>query len=204
MMDALEIVNLLARWMHILAAITAVGGTFFARFVVVPALEPLPAEQRAQLHAALRARWSKIVALAIGFLLVSGLYNIGMISIRYQLPGWYQPVFFLKFVLALAIFMIASLLSGRTPAADRLRRHLRTWLNVNIALAVAVVCLSGILRTADKIPKERPPAAAVSRPLTLDCVARRPGRFALAVRSINLEIDGASEQTRTSRRHAAN
>lgn len=158
-MDAL---NLVARWLHILAAITAVGGTVFARFVVVPSLEPLPAEQRAALHAAMRARWSKIVAAAIGFLLISGLYNIAVISIEYRLPAWYHPVFALKFLLAFVIFTVASLLSGKTPAADTLRRNLRFWLNLNIVLAVAVVCLSGVLRTAERLPKQEGVPAANS------------------------------------------
>ncbi len=160
-MEPIELVNLVSRWLHILAAITAVGGTIFARFVVVPSLEPVPPEERAALHAAMRLRWSKIVAASIGFLLISGLYNIAYISIEYQLPPWYHPVFGVKFLLAFVIFALASLLSGKTPAADNLRRNLRFWLNVNIVLAVLVVCLSGILRTADKIPKaeaDEPPA----------------------------------------------
>ena len=152
-MEPSELLNLVSRWAHILAAITAVGGTIFARFVVVPALDPLPPEQRASIHAAMRARWSKIVAGAIFFLLASGLYNFMVIVQTYTLPRWYHPVFGVKFLLALAIFAIASLLSGRTPAADKLRQNLRFWLNLNIVLAVAVVCLSGVLRTADKVPK---------------------------------------------------
>jgi hypothetical protein len=155
-MDAESILSLVARWLHILAAITAVGGTIFARAVVVPTLDTLPAQERGALHAAMRARWSTIVAGAIGFLLASGLYNIGVISIRYTLPRWYNPVFGVKFLLAFGIFAVASLLIGKTAAADRMRRNIRFWLNLNIALAVAVVMLSGILRTAEKIPRQIP------------------------------------------------
>jgi uncharacterized membrane protein len=152
-MDFEMVFGLVFRWLHILAAITAVGGTIFARAVVVPALDPLPADQRASLHAAMRARWSKMVAAAIAFLLASGLYNFAIIVVRYQLPRWYHPVFGVKFMLAIAIFGIASLLVGKTAAAERVRGHARFWMNVNIALAVAVVVLSGILRTAEKVPK---------------------------------------------------
>ena len=62
-------------------------------------------------------------------------------------------VFGVKFLLALAIFAIASLLVGKTPAAEALRKNARLWLNLNIVLAVLVVCLSGVLRTAEKTPK---------------------------------------------------
>jgi uncharacterized membrane protein len=158
-MDVEFLVSLVARWLHVLAAITAVGGTIFARAVVLPSLEMLPGESRAAVHAAMRQRWSRIVAAAIGFLLLSGLYNIGLTSIRYQLPRWYMPLFVVKFLMALIIFMVASLLVGKTPAADRVRRNARRWMNLNIVLAVAVVCLSGVLRTAERVPKQQPPAA---------------------------------------------
>ena len=163
-MEPEELLNLVSRWLHLLAAITAVGGTVFARFVVVPALDPLPPAERAGLHAAMRTRWSKIVALAIGFLLLSGLYNIVVISIEYRLPRWYHPVFGVKFLLAFVIFMVASLLTAKSPASENVRRHLRFWLNLNIVLAVIVVMLSGVLRTAERIPKESPAPAVAAEP----------------------------------------
>lgn len=158
--------GLVARWLHLLAAITAVGGTVFARAVVFPTLDKLPVDDRRALHAAMRARWSVIVAAAIGFLLLSGLVNIGVTSIHYRVPLWYMPVFGVKFMLALIVFTVASLLSGKTSAADQMRKNAPFWLNLNIALAVAVVCLSGVLRTAEKTPKQ--PLAAVVEPATND------------------------------------
>ena len=152
-MDGDFLLGLVARWLHILAAITAVGGTIFARAVVFPTLDGLPADERSRLHAALRARWSIIVAAAIGFLIVSGLYNVGITSIRFRLPRWYMPLFGVKFLMALVIFAVASLLSGKTHAADNLRKNARFWLNLNIVLAVCVVCISGVLRTAERTAK---------------------------------------------------
>jgi hypothetical protein len=148
-----ELLSLVFRWLHILAAITAVGGTIFARAVVVPTLDTVPSDERSALHAAMRARWSKILTVAIGFLLLSGLYNIGVTTFYYTLPGWYHPVFVVKFLLACVIFMVASLLIGKTEAAEQVRRNAKFWLTLNIFLAVVVVCLSGVLRTAEKIPR---------------------------------------------------
>src|SRR6185436_18508538 len=101
-MEIATLFALLFRWLHILAAMIAVGGTVFARAVVVPSVdEQLPNETRAALHAAMRARWSKIVAAAIAALLVSGLYNFTMTAMEYKLPRWYHLVFGTKFMLAL-------------------------------------------------------------------------------------------------------
>ncbi len=54
---------------------------------------------------------------------VSGLYNFFMINsnFRGELPRWYHPLFGVKFILAMAVFAIASLLAGRTPLAQRMR-----------------------------------------------------------------------------------
>ena len=158
-MEPILLLNLLARWAHILAAMTAVGGTIFARAVVVPTLEGVPDVQRSELHAAMRRRWSKIVAASIGFLLLSGFYNFLYTVIEYRVPKWYHMVFGIKFLLALALFMIASLLAGKTTAAENLRKNLKFWLNLNIVLAVLIVCLSGVLRTAEKTPKQAPDAS---------------------------------------------
>lgn len=164
-MDWSYFLGLVFRWLHMLAAIAAVGGSLFARFVVLPVLAPLPEAERSALHAALRARFAKIVAASIAFLLVSGLYNFLVLVAHYELPRWYHPLFGVKFLLAFAIFAIASLLVGSSPAAEALRKNARTWMNVNLALAVLVVCISGVLRTAERVPKQRPaagPAAATA------------------------------------------
>lgn len=168
-MEITDIVGVVFRWLHILAAITAVGGSIFARFVVLPSDSVLSETDRAKMHAAMRARWSKIVAASIGFLLVSGLVNIGLIEALTTAPkeyAWYRPLFAIKFVLALAIFAIASLLSGKTAAAEKLRKNARFWLNLNITLAVALVCISGVMSKALKIKK--PPKTPLAAVTTLD------------------------------------
>src|SRR5437879_3101776 len=94
-----DALNLLFRWVHILAAITAVGGTIFARFVFLPSQNVLSPAEREALHAAMRARWSKIVAGSIALLLISGLYNIFVIESTTAAPveyHWYHPLFGVK------------------------------------------------------------------------------------------------------------
>jgi uncharacterized membrane protein len=156
-MSTADLLGLLFRWLHILAGMTAVGGTIFARFVVLPAHAGLTQQARESLHAEMRRRWSKIVMAAIGFLLVSGLYNFMQINQNYRelLPKYYQILFGIKFLLAMVVFAIASLLAGRTALADKLRTKARFWMSLNILLAVLIVCISGVLRT------EHPPGNPV-------------------------------------------
>ena len=158
-MSGVDLLGLLFRWLHILAAITAVGGTIFARFVVLPSQGVLSNADRNALHTQMRSRWAKIVMASIAFLLASGIYNFLMIVHNYGLSlrelRWYHPLFGIKFLLALAVFTIASLLAGRTPLATRMRMDARRWMSVNILLAVLIVCISGILRTARTRPAPR-------------------------------------------------
>ena len=155
----IDILGLLFRWLHILAAITAVGGTIFSRAALLPAAAELADDQRAKLMENIRRRWSKFVMAAILFLLVSGFYNFFMMMKLYKLPWPYQMLFGIKFLLALAIFFIASLLAGRSKAAQSFRQKAKFWLSVNIVLAVILVCISGVLRALPHTPK-----AAVAAP----------------------------------------
>jgi uncharacterized membrane protein len=162
-MENLNYLDLLLRWMHILAAIAAGGGTIFARLAALPAIEEtLGPDQRQSLHAAIRTRWSKVVSASIALLLISGLVNF-MNTVRlYDLPKLYHPLFGIKFLLALAVFFIASALAGRSAMAERFRRDARKWLSINAVLIVLIVLISGVLRTAEKTKRLAEPAAAAA------------------------------------------
>ena len=145
----LDYLGILFRWLHMLAAIVAIGGMAFCRIALLPALRGFDSEQRQQIHEAIRARWSKVVAGAIGLLLLSGLYNIwAVINAPYKdnLPSYYFHVFAVKFVLAFGVFFISSALAGRSRATEKIRQNGGFWLTVNLILALLLVCLSGVLR----------------------------------------------------------
>ena len=146
----LDWLGILFRWLHILSAITAVGGTIFMRMALVPSVAVLTAEQHKALHEQVRSRWVKFVMAAILFLIVSGLYNfiikIKSHTIVAEYNRLYQMLFGVKFTLALVIFFLASALLGRSPVFAKIRQNARLWLSVNMALAIIVVCISGVLR----------------------------------------------------------
>jgi len=145
-------INLLFRWMHILPAIIAVGGSIFMRFALLPAVTGLPDAERKTFHEAVRSRWAKWVAGAILFLLISGFYNFIWNTKTYKLPPVYQMMFGIKFLLALGVFALASILSGRSGLAQRMRQNPRPWLNLNVTLAIMVVLISGAMRTMNHGP----------------------------------------------------
>jgi uncharacterized membrane protein len=161
----MDYLNLAMRWLHIIPAMALVGGTIFMR-VAVKALEELDEEQRGKVQESLRRGWSRLLMPSILFLIISGFVNTANISMTYDFPGgYYMPLLAIKLVLAIAIFYIASLLAGRSEAASKFRQNQQTWLNVNILLAVLLVCIAGAMRLADREPKqaesEKAPSAAI-------------------------------------------
>jgi uncharacterized membrane protein len=165
----IDYLGILFRWLHIVPAIVAVGGTIFMRMALVPAAAGLPDAARPAFHEAVRSHWARWVHAAILFLLVSGFYNFFTLNARYKLPlPAYHILFSVKLLLALAIFAIASLLSGRTAVAQRMRQNAPTWLNLNIALAVLLICISGVMRSitmSSPLKSGAPAAAPVAAPV---------------------------------------
>src|SRR5437762_503200 len=107
---------LILRYMHILGAITLMGGTIFMRFALRPVVVGLPPETKATIHEQVRSRWSKFVMLASALLLISGIINLALAG-RYNYEpilgmqkGGYHLAVGIKFILALPIFFIAALM----------------------------------------------------------------------------------------------
>lgn len=165
------------RWLHLVAAMTVVGGTIFMRFALVPSVSVLSDEHRKALHEKVRARWSMLVMASIAFLLISGFVNYVIFLQTTRTSAWdlwrqsynaiYQAAFGFKFLLAMAIFFIASAASGRSESLKQFRQNAKLWLTVNVVLALTVVALSGILRLthvgptlADGQPKNTAAAAS--------------------------------------------
>jgi len=144
------------RWFHLIAAMILVGGTIFMRFALVPSVGALSDDERKALHQQVRSRWSKLVMASIAFLLISGFVNYAIFLSTIHSEGWeqwrshcnglYQAAFGVKFLLAMAMFFIASAVSGTSESMKQFRQNAKLWLTVNVILALAVVALAGIMR----------------------------------------------------------
>lgn len=153
MMDNIDWLNVIARIAHVFAAIMAVGGAVFACCVMIPAGQALPEDQRRLLHEKARGHFARIVMISIALLLVSGFFNF----IRNELPahkgqGLYHGLIGVKIILAFAVFFIASALTGRSRAFEKMRRNRVKWLGLNITLGFVIVCISAVLRAIPEVP----------------------------------------------------
>ena len=173
-MTATDLGELIIRWMHITGAVMLVGSTLVMRHVYLPALDQLPSGEGAEFRARMRRLWARMVMLSSAQLLISGLIAVVLIFRRLDIdktafPGsLYHPILGIKILLSLAVFYIAALLSGRSAAAERLRQRELFWSTLNVALAVAVVLIGGLLRMADRSEKTATPATSSAAAPSVD------------------------------------
>lgn len=144
-MDALLPVDVLSRWVHVGTAIVLVGGSVFKRFVLMPAANGLPDSEHTALRERVMGTWRKYVGIAIGLLLLSGVYNY-VRAIQAGRHGLYHALIGTKIILALVVFFLASALVGRSPTFEPLRQQRKKWLAITILLAALVVALAGVAK----------------------------------------------------------
>lgn len=150
-----EILSLVSRWLHILPAIMLMGGTLFMRFSFVPAAAESSVSD--EYRESVRRRWAKLVAASVLFLLLSGLYNSYVKAMGFKLDGIYNGLLLVKILLALAVFYLASVLSGRSKTAQKFRERETHWLNILCGLMLAIVLIGGYLKidSVDALKKIR-------------------------------------------------
>lgn len=149
----------LTRILHVGTAVVLVGGTFFIRFLLMPAaLRALPDAEHDKLRGTIMGTWKKFIHAGIGLLLLSGGINYYRViaSQTHKGDALYHALLGTKILLAIAVFFIASALVGRSPGFEGMRKNARKWLLVNLLLAFTIVAISGFLKVRD-VPKRGGP-----------------------------------------------
>jgi len=163
-MNKIDVALLVSRWIHILTAIVAVGGVAFMRLALLPsAREALDEPTHERLREAVRRRWSKFVYASIVLLLLTGGLNFVLLAMPPKIHAMpYHPIFGVKFLAAMAVFFLASVLAGRSPAFKEMRKNAGRTLTLILALAAIVVLLSGLLSQVRSTQAPPAPAATAS------------------------------------------
>jgi uncharacterized membrane protein YqhA len=79
----------------------------------------------------------------------------------------YHMVVGVKFLLALPIFFIAALMTGRSSLAKKVQANAEFWMNINLALALVMVLIGGYLKFVSRDPKA-PPAGQMAAAARLE------------------------------------
>ena len=152
-MDNVSAIDVISRFIHVAAAVVMVGGTVFMRFILLPAAAELPQAEHDQLRQRLLARWKRVVHSGIALLLLSGGYNFWLAIRLHKGDGLYHGLVGTKILLALAVFLIASALVGRSAAFEKLRQNRARWMGVIVLLAAVIVGLSAFVKVRGVVTK---------------------------------------------------
>ncbi len=164
-MENINLALLVSRWIHIGAAIVAIGGMTFLRFVLLPSAKGvLNSDAHERLREAVRARWARLVHACIALLLLTGTFNFVMLALLPKIdPIPYHAIFGVKLLAALLVFFVSFALTGRSPGFAKMRQSSGKWLSITVALAALIVLLSGVLsQVRTTVAAKVPPATGSS------------------------------------------
>jgi uncharacterized membrane protein len=147
MITTFDLPLIVSRWFHLGAVIVAIGGTVFVRLILYSAARHhLPDRERETLMSAVAARWSLLLHICVGLILVTGIFN-GIVMVgRHQSQPVYHSLFGIKVLLALVLFFFATAIAGRSNAFAGLKANRAKWMTVNIILAGIIVLISNVLK----------------------------------------------------------
>lgn len=141
--------SLLLRWIHVLAAVTWVGGMLFIALVLVPVTRRLedPALRTRLVHEA-GVRFRTVGWIALGFLVLTGLGNLWLFPAFLWSPRFHAKLGLVLVALALAVIhdFVLGPRAGR-PGADPALRVRASWVaRVNVLVVLAILALGLALR----------------------------------------------------------
>lgn len=145
-MEWVDLVRVVLRWVHAVAALFWVGGSLFLFLVYRPAVRLLPEGARSLMDKAVRQRFRELVNTAIVVLLVSGMV---LTFDRLSSPAATTPyvlVLGAKVVLALLAFYLALELGGGRRLSLRLGRHTLGAPEFILTAGLAIYLLVAVLR----------------------------------------------------------
>jgi uncharacterized membrane protein len=136
--------SLLVRWLHVVAAITWIGGMLFIALVLVPSARRLEDPRlRVRLVQDTGRRFRAIGWIAIGVLVLTGLLNLWMHPVLLASARLHWKVGLVVLALILSAFhdFVLGPRAG-APGADPGARVRASWIaRINVLVALAIVAL---------------------------------------------------------------
>jgi putative copper resistance protein D len=136
--------SLVLRWLHVVAAITWIGGMLFLALVLVPVARQLgDAALRARLFHLAGVRFRAVGWVAIGVLVLTGIGNLWLFPQLLKLPRFHLKLGLVLVALALSVVhdFVVGPRAGMPGAAPALRTRASWLARVNVAVVLVIVFL---------------------------------------------------------------
>jgi hypothetical protein len=104
--------------LHVVCAVTLIGGAVAWRFATIPGIRLLESGTRAKVDNAIAAAWRPVVIASVAGLLITGVYNLMHRAVQTK---QFHILFGIKMLLALHVFAV-SYLATRPDNARRSRQ----------------------------------------------------------------------------------
>ncbi len=149
----MTLINILARWLHVMTACVLIGCAFFAFFLLPIALRGLEPERRLAALLQVRRPLKMVVHAGVLLLLLSGAYNaVRNWHIYNQWPGITHGIFGIHVLLGLGVMTLQLIaLAGKIP-----RPSAATMSRWALILAFLTVLAGSTLKWARERAHDRP------------------------------------------------
>jgi putative copper resistance protein D len=148
-------------WLHILAAITWIGGMIFIRLIFSPATRDLPEQMRSQLFQTIGTATKAVGWIAVLILLFTGVLNV--LHLQIQWDTLIGRLLMMKLTLVTVMIALSALhdfilgprlaarlrtAAGQDPSLPGLHRRVAWLARINLLLALAVVYIAVLIARA--------------------------------------------------------
>ena len=145
----LAAMTLLLRWLHLVAAITWIGGMLFVALVMVPVMRREDPALRARIFHVTGVRFRSVGWIALGLLVATGLGNVWLHPYFLRLPRFHLKLGLVALALVLAVVhdFVLGPRAGKPGAHPSVRVGASWVARVNVLVVLAIVFLGlGLLR----------------------------------------------------------
>lgn len=143
--------SLLCRVLHIAATCTSLGGLFYARMVLWPALDLLPDPEREKFLAGAIRRFAYIKWSGVTVVAVTGIIQWILIYPYVLNQNIYLVYFGIKMAGAFGLFSITFLLALPAEKLQGMQAHRAFWSGLNIVCGLAILVGAALMRSVPKL-----------------------------------------------------
>ncbi len=160
-MDSNELIALAMRWIHVLCAVAVGGSILFHWLILRPAAnKSLTPDQHRALRDAIMKRWKMMIHPSIVLFLISGFYNyIKVTAPLHDGQGLYHALFGVKFLVSIAAFALAIVLTSTRKWSEKWRDGRLGWTLLAVGIVVLVL-IGGYMKRMPNAASVAPNAPA--------------------------------------------
>lgn len=145
------------QWLHLVAAIAALGGTIFLVMVAFPVLGRMGDQFREQFQERAHSKVMMLILHSYGLLILTGFFNLVRAYSGEKPTQLYGALIAIKVFLAIGLFAIGFMLLVPSESLKEFQARRPFWMRINALLGLVIVLLSAWLRLENQYGEREDP-----------------------------------------------